>query len=67
MKCLPNACQVTKEFSLVRATDFGKGTQRGIQQIRWTRREIVRATFFFLMMLAFSIFIGLWVISHPFD
>jgi len=47
--------------------NFAKGSKRRLRQVRWTHRERISAAFLFLTMLAFGVFIALWMISHPFD
>jgi hypothetical protein len=44
-----------------------RGSRRRIAQIRWKRREIVHAFILFLLMMAFSIWIGIWIATHKFD
>jgi hypothetical protein len=56
-----------REENVSRPLNIGRGTKRRIRQVRWTHREIISVAFFLLAMVAFSVFIGLWVISHHFD
>jgi hypothetical protein len=44
-----------------------RGSRRRIAQIRWKRWEIVHAFILFLLMMAFSIWIGIWIATHKFD
>jgi len=44
-----------------------RGSKRRLEQIRWRRREIVHAFILFLVMMSFSIWIGIWIATHHFD
>jgi hypothetical protein len=43
------------------------GSKRRIAQIRWRRWEAIHAVVLFLLMTAFSIWIGIWIATHHFD
>lgn len=43
------------------------GSKRRIAQIRWKRWEIIHALVLALVMMAFSIWVGIWVAVHHFD
>jgi hypothetical protein len=45
----------------------GSGSKRRVARIRWKRREIVQAFVLFLLMTAFSFWVGMWVATHHFD
>jgi len=52
----------------VAAIDLWKrGSRRRVAQIRWRRREIVQALLLGLFMIAFTLFVGIWVATHHFD
>jgi hypothetical protein len=38
-----------------------------VEQVRWTRWEIVHAVLLTLAMVAFSFWVGVWVATHHFD
>jgi hypothetical protein len=44
-----------------------RGSKRRLEQIRWRRWEIVHALVLFLLMMAFSIWIGIWIATHTLD
>ncbi len=44
-----------------------RGSKRRVEQVRWTRREIVHAVLLTLAMVAFSFWVGVWVATHHFD
>jgi len=50
-----------------RAIYFDKGSKRRIRLIRWKRFELATAILFALGLTAFSVYLALWMISHPFD
>ena len=50
-----------------RAMYFDRGSKRRVQQIRWKAFEVVTAILFALGVTAFSVYIALWMVSHPFD
>lgn len=51
----------------MRADKLGKGSKRRVQQIHWKRREVVHVGVLFLLMAAFSVWLGLWIYAHHFD
>lgn len=44
-----------------------RGSRRRIDQIRWKRWEVIHAVILFLLMMAFSIWIGFWIATHHLD
>jgi hypothetical protein len=44
-----------------------RGSRRRIAQIRWKRWEVIHALILLLMMMAFSIWIGIWIATHNVD
>lgn len=44
-----------------------RGNKRRVAQIRWKRREIVFAILLTFSMLAFCLWLGYWMATHPFD
>ena len=50
-----------------RAMYFDRGSKRRVGRIRWKRFDVVTAILFALGMTAFSIYVALWMMSHPFD
>jgi hypothetical protein len=50
-----------------RAMYFEKGSKRRVRRIRWKSSEVVTALLFGLGVTAFSIYIAIWMMSHPFD
>jgi hypothetical protein len=50
-----------------RAMYFDRGSKRRVQQIRWKVFEVATAILFALGVTAFSVYIALWMVSHPFD
>jgi hypothetical protein len=53
--------------SMSRAMYFEKGSKRRVRRIRWKSSEVVTALLFGLGVTAFSIYIAIWMMSHPFD
>jgi hypothetical protein len=44
-----------------------RGSRRRIAQIRWKRWEVIHAFILLLLMMAFSIWVGIWIATHNFD
>jgi hypothetical protein len=44
-----------------------RGSRRRIAQIRWKRWEVIHAFILLALMMAFSIWIGIWIATHNFD
>lgn len=47
--------------------DPQRGSRRRIEQIRWKRWELIHAFVLFVLMVVFSIWIGIWIATHNFD
>jgi hypothetical protein len=45
----------------------GSGNKRRVARIRWTRRELVQALVAFLLITAFSLWVGIWIATHHFE
>lgn len=43
------------------------GSRRRVSQIRWKRWEIIHAVIFTLLMIAFCIWVAIWITTHDFD
>ncbi len=50
-----------------RRLKLNQGSKRRIQQIRWTRREIVSAVILLLAMAVCGVFLALWAAFHDLD
>jgi hypothetical protein len=50
-----------------RAMYFDKGSKRRVRQIRWRRLELATAILFALGATILSIYLALWMSTHPFD
>lgn len=46
---------------------YGTGSKRRVARIRWKRREIIHAVILFLLMMAFCVWVGIWLSTHKFD
>jgi hypothetical protein len=44
-----------------------KGSKRRVAQIRWKRGEVIHATILAAIMLAFCIWVAIWINTHTFD
>jgi hypothetical protein len=44
-----------------------KGIKKRVAQIRWKRGEVVHATILAAVMLAFCIWVAIWLNTHTFD
>jgi heme/copper-type cytochrome/quinol oxidase subunit 1 len=44
-----------------------RGSKRRIEQIRWTRWEVIQAVALTLLAFGFSLWVGFWVATHNFD
>jgi hypothetical protein len=49
-----------------RRLKLNQGSKRRIQQVRWTRREIISAAALLLAMAICSVFFAFWVATHSF-
>jgi hypothetical protein len=50
-----------------RAMYFDRGSKRRVQRIRWKPFEVATAILFALGLTGFSIYVAVWMLSHPFD
>jgi type II secretory pathway component PulL len=44
-----------------------RGSRRRIAQIRWRRWEVIHVFILLLLMMVFSIWVGIWIATHNFD
>ncbi|HKR27618.1 MAG TPA: hypothetical protein VJS11_09185 [Acidobacteriaceae bacterium] len=44
-----------------------RGNRKQLARIRWKRSEIVHAIVLFLLLTVFTIWVGIWIATHPFD
>jgi len=44
-----------------------RGSKRRISLIRWKRWELIHALILLVLMMAFSIWMGIWIATHHFD
>lgn len=54
-------------MTAVNLRKYGVGSRKRVAQIRWKRHEIVHAAILLLLMVAFCVWVGIWVASHTFD
>ena len=54
-------------MTAVNLRKHGAGNRKRMAQIRWRRREIVHALLLLLLMVAFSLCVGIWIAMHKFD
>jgi hypothetical protein len=45
----------------------GKGSKRRIRLVRWKASEKVSVVLLFLLVVAETVFIAVWLMSHSFD
>lgn len=45
----------------------GSGSRRRLARIRWKRWEIVHGLLLLVLMVAFSIWVGIWIATHHFE
>ena len=48
-------------------TNLGKGNKRKVRLVRWSRFEKLSMSVLFLVVVVETVFIALWLMTHPFD
>jgi hypothetical protein len=48
-------------------TNLGKGSKRKVRLVRWSRSEKLSMIVLFLVVVVETVFIALWLMTHPFD
>jgi hypothetical protein len=59
--------QALKGGVVAGATNLGKGSKRKVRLVRWSRFEKISMVVLFLVVLIETLFIALWLMTHPFD
>jgi hypothetical protein len=48
-------------------SNLGKGSKRKVRLVRWSRAEKLSMVVLFLVVVIETVFIALWLMTHPFD